>query len=135
MNKIINTFLIAVMAVTLWSCHTTEANYKESYDKAVAASRTGERGVIYQQELEKRGFDTLHSRSAIIPLLVGDEEKLGTLQMALFNDGIFSNIGTTPAVKASKCRLRLNVMATHTLEQLAWAAETIERHGKKLGII
>ena len=41
MNKIINTFLIAVMAVTLWSCHTTEANYKESYDKAVAASRTG----------------------------------------------------------------------------------------------
>ena len=54
MNKIINTFLIAVMAVTLWSCHTTEANYKESYEKAVAASRTGERGVIYQQELEKR---------------------------------------------------------------------------------
>ena len=54
MNKIINTFLIAVMAAVLWSCHTTEANYKESYDKAVAASRTGERGVIYQQELEKR---------------------------------------------------------------------------------
>ena len=90
---------------------------------------------FFQQELERRGFNTLNSRSAIIPLLVGDEEKLSTLQMALFNDGIFSNIGTTPAVKASKCRLRLNVMATHTLEQLKWAAETIEHHGKALGII
>ena len=90
---------------------------------------------FFQQELERRGFNTLNSRSAIIPLLVGDEAKLGALQMALFNDGIFSNIGTTPAVKASKCRLRLNVMATHTPNQLQWAAETIERHGKTLGII
>ncbi len=90
---------------------------------------------FFQNELERRGFDTLNSRSAIIPLLVGDEAKLGALQMALFNDGIFSNIGTTPAVKASRCRLRLNVMATHSLEQLAVAADIIERHARKLGIL
>jgi len=90
---------------------------------------------FFQNELEKRGFNTLDSRSAIIPLLVGDETKLAQLQNALFADGIFTNIGTTPAVKASQCRLRLNVMATHTLEQLADAADKIARHGKALGII
>ena len=90
---------------------------------------------FFQQELEKRGFDTLKSRSAIIPLLVGDEEKLGALQCALFEEGIFSNIGTTPAVNVSKCRLRLNVMATHSREQLEYAAKTIEKWGKRLEII
>jgi 7-keto-8-aminopelargonate synthetase-like enzyme len=55
--------------------------------------------------------------------------------MALFEAGIFSNIGTTPAVNVSKCRLRLNVMATHSPEQLAWAADTLEKLGKKTGVI
>ena len=90
---------------------------------------------FFQKELEARGFNTLNSRSAIIPLLVGDETKLAELQNALFNDGIFTNIGTTPAVKASQCRLRLNVMATHTLEQLGDAVERIARHGKAIGLI
>lgn len=90
---------------------------------------------FFQNELEKRGFDTLNSRSAIIPLLVGDEEKLGKLQCALFNEGIFTNIGTTPAVNASRCRLRLNVMATHSCEELLHAAEIIEKWGRRLGIL
>ena len=48
--------VIAAMAVAavLWSCHSTEANYKESYDKAVAASRTGEKGAQYYHDLEMR---------------------------------------------------------------------------------
>lgn len=90
---------------------------------------------FFQSELEKRGFDTLNSRSAIIPVLVGDEEKLGKLQMKLFDAGIFSNIGTTPAVNASRCRLRLNVMATHTQEQLAFAADTLERCAGETGVL
>lgn len=90
---------------------------------------------FFQSELEKRGFDTLNSRSAIIPLLVGNEEKLGQLQNALFEEGIFTNIGTTPAVNASRCRLRLNVMASHTLEELSRAVSAIEKWGKILEIL
>ena len=90
---------------------------------------------IFQSELEKRGFNTLKSRSAILPVLVGNEEKLGKFQMMLFDAGVFSNIGTTPAVAASKCRLRLNVMATHSPEQLGRAADTLERCAKQCGVL
>ena len=90
---------------------------------------------FFQAELEKRGFDTLGSRSAILPVLVGNEEKLGRFQMMLFKEGIFSNIGTTPAVAASKCRLRLNVMATHSLDQLGRAAEIIGRCAEVCGVV
>ncbi len=90
---------------------------------------------FFQKALTERGFDTLNSRSPILPVPVGDEEKLARFQMDLFDAGIFTNIGTTPAVRAKQCRLRLNVMATHTLEQLGDAAETIARLGRKYGIV
>lgn len=45
--------MIAVVA-TMSACHSTEANYKESYDKAVAASRTGEKGEKYLQNIKAR---------------------------------------------------------------------------------
>ena len=54
MTKKLNIIVVLALAAVLWSCHSTEANYKESYDKAVAASRTGEKGVLYEQELESR---------------------------------------------------------------------------------
>lgn len=54
MTKYLNIIIVFALAAVLWSCHSTEANYKESYDKAVAASRSGEKGVLYQQELESR---------------------------------------------------------------------------------
>ena len=90
---------------------------------------------FFQKALAERGFDTLNSRSPILPVPVGDEGKLARFQMDLFDAGIFTNIGTTPAVRAKQCRLRLNVMATHTLEQLGDAAETIARLGRKYGIV
>ncbi len=90
---------------------------------------------FFQKALEAKGFNTLNSRSAIIPVLVGDDNKLGLLQSALFNHGIFTNIGTTPAVSAKKCRLRLNVMATHTIEQLSYAVDVIVKLGQEFGVI
>lgn len=54
MRKIYNILLLMGVVVAMWACHSTEANYKESYDKAVAASRTGEKGEIYIHDLESR---------------------------------------------------------------------------------
>ena len=51
-------FLLAGFVSVLWSCHTTEENYKASYDIAVEATRTGERGEVYRQELEKKMKNT-----------------------------------------------------------------------------
>ncbi len=90
---------------------------------------------FFQNRLESAGFNTLNSRSAIVPIMTGDDEKLGLVQMEMFDCGIFSNIGTTPAVNAKKSRLRLNVMATHSLEQLDEAAGTIERIARKYDVL
>lgn len=54
MTKFLNILILIAVAVAFWSCHSTEANYKDSYDKAVAASRTGEKGEQYIHDLENR---------------------------------------------------------------------------------
>lgn len=54
MKKLYNILLIAATAAALWSCHTNEKNYRESYEKAIELNRTGERGELYQQDLARR---------------------------------------------------------------------------------
>jgi glycine C-acetyltransferase len=90
---------------------------------------------FFKNSLDSAGFDTMGSQSAIIPILIGNTQKLGKLQIDLFNAGVFSNIGTTPAVSANSCRLRLNIMASHSKQQLQEAVNHITNIGKKYGII
>jgi 8-amino-7-oxononanoate synthase len=94
-----------------------------------------ENSCFLRNSLEQLGFDTLGSRSAIVPVLVGDDEILGKLQMELFQKGVFTNIGTTPAVNRKQCRLRMNAMASHSREQLTYVVDCLETLGRKYGII
>lgn len=54
MSKYLNIILVIAVASVLWACHSSEANYRESYEKAIAHNRTGERGEQYLQELAYR---------------------------------------------------------------------------------
>lgn len=54
MKYFLKILVVVGFVAGLCSCHTTETNYKESYDKAVEASRTGEKGEKYKQELASR---------------------------------------------------------------------------------
>ena len=54
MRTVFNILLAIAFSTLLWSCHSTEANYKASYDIAVAQSRTGEKGEQYLHDLQVR---------------------------------------------------------------------------------
>ena len=54
MRHVYKIFIALAVVAALWSCHSSEKNYRESYEKAIALNRTGERGEKYQQELANR---------------------------------------------------------------------------------
>lgn len=54
MRHVYKIFIALAVVAALWSCHSNEKNYRESYEKAIALNRTGERGEKYQQELAYR---------------------------------------------------------------------------------
>lgn len=85
--------------------------------------------------LHKMGFDTGASRTPIIPIYVRDELKTFQLSRMLFDEGIFVNPITSPAVAKEDTLIRLSLMATHTRGQIEKAVEKLYSVSKKLSII
>lgn len=85
--------------------------------------------------LAQRGFNTGNSESAIIPVIVNDEEKLAHFHNELRHRGVFTNLVSYPAVRRKECRLRINIMRTHTVSELEQALKIMAETGKKYGII
>ncbi len=64
------------------------------------------------------GFDTLDSRSPIIPLLVGDAEAALDLSERLLAQGVYAPAIRPPTVPDGTSRIRMSVTAGHTPEQI-----------------
>ena len=85
--------------------------------------------------LKQMGFDLGNAETAIIPIIVGDNDKLMLMSREIHQAGIFLNPVYYPAVPKKLSRLRLSLMATHTQDDLDDTLEVIERVGKKYGLI
>jgi 8-amino-7-oxononanoate synthase len=85
--------------------------------------RLWQNATYLREGLQSLGFDTGPSASPIIPIVIGGMEETFTAWRALFDQGVFVNAVTPPAVHHTSCRLRLSTMATHTTDQLDRALE------------
>lgn len=85
--------------------------------------------------LKTLGFNTGETESAIIPVIIGDEDKLARLHNALRRRGVFVNLVSYPAVRRKDCRLRLSVMSTTTREELDTALSILAERARAEGVI
>ncbi len=88
-----------------------------------------------KNKLVEKGFDIGHSQSAIVPVMIYNEEILFEIYEKLRLSGVYVNIVTYPAVRRKECRLRLCAMKDLTYEQLDKSVEIIAKLGKEYGII
>lgn len=103
------------------------ASYKafeviEEYPELVA--RLQENVRFFCQCLQDRGLP-VHSETAVVPILIGDEQKAMEASQALFEEGYFTSAIRYPTVKKGSARLRIALMATHEQDQLKKAAQAI----------
>jgi len=80
------------------------------------------------------GFDVGTTASAVIPVKIGDISKTLEAGRLLLRAGIYTNPIMYPAVSKKNARIRMNVMATHTFEQLGRVLEAFGEIDKKLNI-
>lgn len=85
--------------------------------------------------LQEMGYDTATSCTPIIPVIIGDNDKVLIMRKMLFDEGIFVNPVVSPAVPKNKTLVRVSLMATHTFDQIDFALEKFKEIGKKLGVI
>jgi len=84
--------------------------------------------------LQDLGLDVGTSQSAIVPVKIGDPHKTSELGSLLLDQGIYTNPILYPAVSKKDARIRMSIMATHSIAQLDKVLEGFEFADKKLRI-
>jgi glycine C-acetyltransferase len=98
-------------------------------------TRLHELAAAMRHGLKKLGFKPLDGDSAIVPIIVGDTAFAIKMSQELLNEGIFITGFGYPVVPEGTARLRIQMCATLTDEQVAFALEKFEVVGKRLGVI
>lgn len=88
-----------------------------------------------KEGLDALGFDTGHSETPIIPIVVDGLEKCFAMWRFMDEEGIFINPVVPPAVPPGRCLIRISVTAGHTEEQLSWALGKFAEAGRRFGIV
>lgn len=81
------------------------------------------------------GFRVLDARTAIVPVIIGEDTPTFIFWRELFDAGVFVNAFVSPGVPPGMAMLRTSYMATHEDQHLDRILETFAVIGKKLGII
>ena len=89
----------------------------------------------FQDKLKALGFDLGVTVTPITPVMIGDSNKAQAFSHSLFENGIFGMAISFPTVPKGKDRIRVMNSATHSKEDLDFAAGVFEQVGKEVGII
>ncbi len=88
-----------------------------------------------RQGFKQLGFKVLDGRTAVVPVIVGDDLLAFKFWRELFDAGVFVNAFISPGVPPGLQMMRTSFMATHEDVHLDKILELFGTVGKKLGII
>ena len=91
--------------------------------------------AYFKKAVQDLGFNTGNSETPIIPIIVGESSKAKRLSDELYERGIFVVPIVFPMVARDLARIRVQMNAKLTIEQLDMVIEALEEIGKKLKII
>ena len=85
--------------------------------------------------LRDMGYDVRPGRTAIVPVLIYDDEKAFKLWKKLYEMGVFVNVFISPATPPGKAMMRNSFMASHEVHHLDSILDAYRKAGKEIGII
>jgi 8-amino-7-oxononanoate synthase len=91
--------------------------------------------ALMHKGFKELGFDTGHSVTPIIPIIIGDNQRTLMTWKKLFEAGVFVNPVLSPATPPGRQLLRTSYMATHTEAQLNRVLEIFAKVGREMGLI
>ena len=108
-------------------------NILEESDELV--TRLWQNAALMRQELKHMGFDTGHSQTPIIPLMLGEAALAQAFSRRLLEHGIFAMAIGYPTVPMGKARIRVMNSAAHSQADLEQALDIFARVGRELNIL
>ena len=84
---------------------------------------------------KKAGFTIIEGRTAIVPVIVGNDDLSFKMWRMLYDAGVFVNVFISPGVPQGRQMMRTSYMATHEKEHLDKIIDIFTDVGKKIGLI
>ena len=89
----------------------------------------------FRAQMAQAGFDLLPGEHPIIPVMIGDARKAGEMADALMDEGVYVTAFSYPVVPKGLARIRTQMCAGHSDEQVDEAAAAFAKVGRTLGVI
>jgi glycine C-acetyltransferase len=89
----------------------------------------------FRDGMTKAGFELLPGEHPIIPVMLGDARLAQQMAAALMDEGVYVTGFSFPVVPRGKARIRTQMCAGHTDEQVDQAVAAFTKVGKALGVI
>jgi len=97
--------------------------------------RLWENTKLFRELMKKNGFTVPDAQHPITPIMLGDEKKAVDMARALLDEGIYVIGFAYPVVPKGKARIRVQVSAAHTKEDIEIAVSKFTLVGKKFGVV
>jgi glycine C-acetyltransferase len=89
----------------------------------------------FRSAITDSGFQPLAGDTPIVPIIVGETSLAIEISDMMLDEGIFVTGFGYPVVPQGHARIRCQVSAAHTREDLDFAVETFKKVGRKVGLL
>jgi glycine C-acetyltransferase len=107
----------------------------DSDEGATLRRRVRENGAHFRSAMSSLGFDLVPGEHPIIPVMLGDAQLASKMADALLEEGVYVIGFSYPVVPKGRARIRTQMSAAHTPEQIDRAVDAFARVGRSLGVI
>jgi glycine C-acetyltransferase len=90
---------------------------------------------VFREGMQTIGFDTGHSQTPIVPVMLGEAPLAQQFSQRLFEEGVFAMAIGFPTVPRGKARIRVMNSAAHSLQDIELALDTFHKVGEELGVV
>jgi len=97
--------------------------------------KTMDNASHFRSKMEAAGFDLVKGDTAIVPVMIYDEPLAVKFADELLKEGVYVIGFVFPVVPRGKARIRVQLSAAHTVEQIDKAVKAFIKVGKSLEII
>jgi glycine C-acetyltransferase len=97
--------------------------------------RLEENTAFFRREITKLGFVIKPGTHPIVPIMLYDAKKAALMAERLLAEGIYVIAFSYPVVPRDQARIRVQISAAHSKEDLAFALQKFGKIGRELGVV
>ncbi|MBX9298565.1 glycine C-acetyltransferase [Chromobacterium vaccinii] len=110
-------------------------NILKSGEGAELRAKVRRNAELFRKEMSAAGFTLVPGEHPIIPVMLGDARLAGEMSAKLLAEGVYVIGFSYPVVPKGKARIRTQMSAAHSEEQVLKAVAAFTKVGRELGVI